>query len=298
MSTTTTNLELFKYDPVADANNTYNITNALNGNWDKIDVAIGKLSTLTTTEKTNLVGAINEVKSAIPTVPDISGKLDKAGGKMTGTLQFDKALDGIAYNTNPNMLMHLNHTIDANSLPANHIYCNGRVMVDNANKQCFREYDRYSTGGTYTHNIQVTNYDAQGEAHSSAISLSVDVNGQAFCNFPKCSENATTSSTASTSNVAVVVQNYVNGTDWYRVWSDGWIEQGGLATVSGSTDLASVTLLKKYKNTNYCVTGIAKDTVLSYVPVVQNLTKTAFEIRISNLGGSVNTPVYWTACGY
>ena len=38
---------------------------------------------------------------------------------------------------------------------------------------------------------------------------------------------ATTTSSASKARPAVVVTNYVNGTSWYRVWSDGWIEQGG-----------------------------------------------------------------------
>ncbi len=37
MSTNTTNLDLFKYDPVIDKDSTFNITTALNDNWDKID---------------------------------------------------------------------------------------------------------------------------------------------------------------------------------------------------------------------------------------------------------------------
>ena len=37
MSTKTKNLELFKYDPTADGANTFNIDQALNGNWDKLD---------------------------------------------------------------------------------------------------------------------------------------------------------------------------------------------------------------------------------------------------------------------
>lgn len=37
MPTNTERLDLFKYDVVADANSTFNITNALNDNWDKID---------------------------------------------------------------------------------------------------------------------------------------------------------------------------------------------------------------------------------------------------------------------
>lgn len=37
MPINTERLDLFKYDVVADANSTFNITNALNDNWDKID---------------------------------------------------------------------------------------------------------------------------------------------------------------------------------------------------------------------------------------------------------------------
>ena len=40
MSTTTDVLSLFKYDPVADADSTFNITQGLNNNWDKLDAAI------------------------------------------------------------------------------------------------------------------------------------------------------------------------------------------------------------------------------------------------------------------
>lgn len=38
MPTTTTNLNLYKYNSVTDGNSTFNIDIALNENWDKIDV--------------------------------------------------------------------------------------------------------------------------------------------------------------------------------------------------------------------------------------------------------------------
>ena len=40
MSTTTDVLSLFKYDPVADADSTFNIGQCMNDNWDKLDAAI------------------------------------------------------------------------------------------------------------------------------------------------------------------------------------------------------------------------------------------------------------------
>lgn len=41
MASYTTNLNLLKKDPVADASDTFNITTMLNENWDKIDAAMG-----------------------------------------------------------------------------------------------------------------------------------------------------------------------------------------------------------------------------------------------------------------
>ena len=42
MSSNTENLELFKYDPVADKDQTFNIELALNQNWDKVDKEIAQ----------------------------------------------------------------------------------------------------------------------------------------------------------------------------------------------------------------------------------------------------------------
>lgn len=41
-----------------------------------------------------------------------------------------------------------------------------------------------------------------------------------------------------------------DGTSWYRVWSDGWIEQGGTYTSSDNSNYP-VTLSKKMTTTNY-----------------------------------------------
>lgn len=40
MATNTPNLNLYKYNPTTDGNETFNIDTALNENWDKVDVAI------------------------------------------------------------------------------------------------------------------------------------------------------------------------------------------------------------------------------------------------------------------
>lgn len=54
---------------------------------------------------------------------------------------------------------------------------------------------------------------------------------------------------ADMTEVQCIVETYSNGTDWYRVWSDGWCEQGGkIALTTGSVTL---NFLKAFKDTNY-----------------------------------------------
>lgn len=47
--------------------------------------------------------------------------------------------------------------------------------------------------------------------------------------------------------VGTVVETYSNGTSWYRIWSDGWCEQGGYSSSS------NITFLQQMANTNYTI---------------------------------------------
>ncbi len=49
-----------------------------------------------------------------------------------------------------------------------------------------------------------------------------------------------------------ITTTYKNGTSWYRVYSDGWCEQGGVVSVN-SNNKKTVTLLKPYSSTTYSV---------------------------------------------
>lgn len=93
-----------------------------------------------------------------------------------------------------------------------------------------------------------------------------------------------------------VMKSYRNGTEWYRVWSDGWVEQGGCA-VSSSGRGVSVTLLKPYADRNYTIVGQAVETVSSFrngsTTDVTTKTATSFVIGIYS-GGTENN---WYACG-
>ncbi len=93
---------------------------------------------------------------------------------------------------------------------------------------------------------------------------------------------------------AYVISSYHSGTDWYRVYSDGWCEQGGVVSSS------SVTLLKPYKDTNYSI-------FLGYVGGTDgcwystNKTTSSFDQYIKFYGINPmadSAPNYWRACGY
>lgn len=55
-----------------------------------------------------------------------------------------------------------------------------------------------------------------------------------------------------TAGVRTVVETYQNGDSWYRKWSDGYCEQGGVFASGGDTTL-TLTLLVPYASTNYQV---------------------------------------------
>jgi len=65
--------------------------------------------------------------------------------------------------------------------------------------------------------------------------------------------NNAASTSLNTAGIRTVIETYSSGTDWYRVWSDGWCEQGGYITSTNNT-AQNINLLKSYANTNYFVT--------------------------------------------
>lgn len=92
--------------------------------------------------------------------------------------------------------------------------------------------------------------------------------------------------------VQTVIETYVNGTSWYRVWSDGWCEQGGYATTDGST---ATSLLKEFINTNYALQlAVFRNAATSSHVNIKQKTTTSFTFDRAN--GA--TGVYWRASGY
>lgn len=100
-----------------------------------------------------------------------------------------------------------------------------------------------------------------------------------------------------------IVETYVNGTSWYRVYSDGWCEQGGYVTNSSYS--STVSLLQTYANTNYNVIfGLQAETTSSddsaLCPFVRTSTKTVSSFDIYRYARAIYATfdIAWKASGY
>ena len=91
----------------------------------------------------------------------------------------------------------------------------------------------------------------------------------------------------------ILEESYVSGTSWYRVYSDGWCEQGGVVPASTST----VNYLKSYTDTNYSIlmqyVNISNSSTTYYIHYCAPVKYTDHFTIVS---GSYQRQ--WFACGY
>ena len=95
-----------------------------------------------------------------------------------------------------------------------------------------------------------------------------------------------------------VNQTYVNGASWYRVWSDGWKEQGG--RVSFAANGTTVTFPKAFSNANYTLTlGFYSGNSTYFVigASVSSYNATRFIANGWHQGGVSSRTGWWYACG-
>lgn len=110
------------------------------------------------------------------------------------------------------------------------------------------------------------------------------------------------------SNVSVCIESWHEGTEYYRVYSDGWCEQGGITICASSTNSQSVSLLKTMQDTNYiaivhfnpngAITSGGTDTSQSinrYNGSVCAKTTSNFTIQATSINGGAYS---WQVCGY
>ena len=102
-------------------------------------------------------------------------------------------------------------------------------------------------------------------------------------------------------NAVYITQTYHSGSSWYRVWSDGFIEQGGKVTGAAyNASGVNVTFLKSFSDTNYIVNVTALEGT-NYIngAWVNNMSSSQMLVKT---GGENSTAhllqANWYACGY
>lgn len=99
---------------------------------------------------------------------------------------------------------------------------------------------------------------------------------------------------------AYIVNSYHSGTEWYRKYSDGWIEQGGHVSVSHSVSTQTKNLVTAFTSTNYCIYAAAygngkfNDNVNL---VAKSTTTFGIAAGTESSGGNAPNGAYWFACG-
>lgn len=99
-------------------------------------------------------------------------------------------------------------------------------------------------------------------------------------------------------NNPFLIESYQNGTSWYRVYSDGWCEQGGAYAGYSGGSVGTVNFLKPYKDLNYYVNhvymgGYTGAWYGNYIAIT-NLQTSSFDAYVGNVGDFNR----WAACGY
>ena len=90
----------------------------------------------------------------------------------------------------------------------------------------------------------------------------------------------------------ILVETYKSGNDWYNLYSDGWLEQGGVKSGAGNV---SVTLLKSFSDAKYFISTTSYYSALNYNSVLSDSRSTN---SFTRAGGPANHDTFWYACGY
>jgi hypothetical protein len=98
---------------------------------------------------------------------------------------------------------------------------------------------------------------------------------------------------------AYVTQTWSSGKSWYRVWSDGFVEQGGFVN-SPYGQVVTITLNRPLNTTNYTILlGPVGGSESSVRVQPSNETKTSFQTaRYYSGNGKGSGSLYWEALGY
>ena len=96
-------------------------------------------------------------------------------------------------------------------------------------------------------------------------------------------------------NTSYVIEQWSEETQWYRKWSNGWVEQGGYCDAE-AVATTTITLHIPYTNTNYSVhlTNVFSSSVTKNAVHITTQTTSTFTYWCENTNGNA----FWYACGF
>ena len=209
------------------------------------------------------------------------GALPLSGGTLTGTL----TLPSSVYTDNYTGALNLNNS---NIYGVNGIYTSDLADTPSEGINFYRTATTVDSLHAKSGVLYFTpNRTLGGNGTSYKVLTSQDSTGYH-------TGNATSIGGASATKPAVVVTTYKSGASWYRVWSDGWKEQGGTATFSATE--CTVTFPKAFNDTHYAFV-YSKVRYASKQGVQVHYNRTTTNVKcIASI--DADCPFYWYACGY
>ena len=87
-----------------------------------------------------------------------------------------------------------------------------------------------------------------------------------------------------------LIKSYSSGSNWYRIYQDGWCEQGGYINIYNTSNFS---LIVPYIDTNYTILGTTSNAKVCPASITSNST---FFLDLDYNGS--NKKGFWTACGY
>ena len=177
----------------------------------------------------------------------------------------------------------------------NYLEKNGGTMSGELNMEAGHKINLQSNlaiGRAYLHKYDDTTWLVNtNSANETSAYISLSDNGTIELNGNVTFNEKSTS---------VVTETFNDGTNWYRKWSDGWLEQGGTGSIS-SRGTTVITFPVIFGNEPYIsVTGTNHTGGTNYAACVaaHSRSKTNFTaIQTSEEGPAYWTNFFWQACG-
>lgn len=141
-------------------------------------------------------------------------------------------------------------------------------------------------------------FDGTSINAQSGVAIQGVLNNKADVDLTNSAPTSAFATAMNTAGIRTVVETYKNGTEWYRVWSDGWCEQGGYIEHTSAT-VGYITLLKPYLSTDYRIFGFGYGSGGAVLSVYEG-SQTASSFGLANRAAGKMYAFYanWYTQGY